>query len=129
MKQARITFHGLNRLLCWMADKSNLKCVKNQMLLMPSMLPNTNQTPSKHCNATYLMAFRFFSTTLLMLKSVITPRDAFSGFSNDSIVTIALMVALAEGLEHVGALEYLPELVLGRSKKEWLGQVRAGIDW
>ncbi len=39
-------------------------------------------------------------------------------------MAIALMMALAAGLESTGALEYVPELVMGRSKREWVGQVR-----
>lgn len=30
---------------------------------------------------------------------------------------------IAAGLESSGALEFVPELVLGRSKREWVGQV------
>ncbi len=33
------------------------------------------------------------------------------------------MMMIAAGLECSGALEFVPELVLGRSKREWVGQV------
>lgn len=68
----------------------------------------------------------FGATTLLLLRGIITPRDAFSGLANDSIVSIALMMMIAAGLESSGALEFVPELVLGRSRREWVGQVGAG---
>lgn len=66
----------------------------------------------------------FFNATLLLLRGIITPKDAFEGLCNESIVAIALMMALAAGLESTGALEYVPELVMGRSKREWVGQLR-----
>ncbi|KAG2491903.1 hypothetical protein HYH03_009855 [Edaphochlamys debaryana] len=69
----------------------------------------------------------FGGATLLLLRGIITPRDAFAGLANDSIVTIALMMAIAAGLESSGALEFVPELVLGRSRREWVGQLRLHI--
>ncbi|KAG2493219.1 hypothetical protein HYH03_008636 [Edaphochlamys debaryana] len=66
----------------------------------------------------------FGGATVLLLRGIITPRDAFAGLANESIVTIALMMAIAAGLESSGALEFVPELVLGRSRREWVGQLR-----
>ncbi|KAG2455089.1 hypothetical protein HYH02_000909 [Chlamydomonas schloesseri] len=69
----------------------------------------------------------FAASTLLLLRGIIEPRDAFAGLSNDSIVSIALMMMIAAGLESSGALEFVPELVLGRSKREWVGQLRMHV--
>ncbi|KXZ55569.1 hypothetical protein GPECTOR_2g1118 [Gonium pectorale] len=69
----------------------------------------------------------FGGATLLLLRGIIAPRDAFAGLANESIVSIALMMAIAAGLEASGALELVPELVLGRSRREWLGQLRLHI--
>ncbi|EFJ49404.1 sulfur acclimation 1 protein [Volvox carteri f. nagariensis] len=69
----------------------------------------------------------FAGATVLLLRGVITPRDAFAGLANDSIVSIALMMMIAAGLESSGALEFVPELVLGRSRREWVGQLRLHI--
>ncbi|PNW84836.1 hypothetical protein CHLRE_03g160400v5 [Chlamydomonas reinhardtii] len=69
----------------------------------------------------------FAASTLLLLRGIIQARDAFAGLANDSIVSIALMMMIAAGLESSGALEFVPELVLGRSKREWVGQLRMHI--
>ncbi|GFR48768.1 hypothetical protein Agub_g10589 [Astrephomene gubernaculifera] len=69
----------------------------------------------------------FAGATLLLLRGVITPHDVFAGLANDSIVSIALMMAIAAGLEASGALEFVPELVMGRSRREWVGQLRLHI--
>jgi hypothetical protein len=54
-------------------------------------------------------------------------RITHAGFSNDSIVTIALMVGLAAGLEATGVLNVVARIVLGRGSSVWLGQV-GGLD-
>ncbi|GLC40696.1 Phosphoinositide phosphatase sac1 [Pleodorina starrii] len=69
----------------------------------------------------------FGGTTVLLLRGVILPRDAFAGLANESIVSIALMMMIAAGLESSGALEFVPELVLGRSRREWVGQLRLHV--
>ncbi|GLI68061.1 hypothetical protein VaNZ11_012389 [Volvox africanus] len=69
----------------------------------------------------------FGGTTILLLTGIIVPRDAFAGLANESIVSIALMMMIAAGLESSGALEFVPEVVMGRSRKEWVGQLRLHI--
>lgn len=66
----------------------------------------------------------FFSTAILLLKHIITPKDAYAGFSNDSIVTIAIMMVLAAGLEVTGVLQVVSRFMLGSTKLVWLGQLR-----
>lgn len=65
----------------------------------------------------------FLTNTILLLRGVVQPNDVFSGFANVSIVTIALMMAVATGLESAGVLDYVPTLVLGSSRYIWLAQV------
>lgn len=67
----------------------------------------------------------FFATLILLIAEIITPRDAFAGFANDSIVTIAIMMAVAAGVEATGFLNFVGGLVLGNSPHmTWLGQLR-----
>jgi hypothetical protein len=66
----------------------------------------------------------FFTTTILLLKHIITPKEAFAGFGNDSIVTIAIMMVLAAGLEAVGAVQIVARFMLGKSRAVWFLQVR-----
>jgi hypothetical protein len=54
----------------------------------------------------------FFACLMYMLKGLITPRDTFAGLSNDSIITIALMIGIASGIEATGALDYLSHYML-----------------
>ncbi len=47
------------------------------------------------------------SLGLLMLTGILDPEDAFSGFSNPAVITIALLFALSYALQKTGVLEYL----------------------
>ncbi len=51
---------------------------------------------------------------------------ASAGLSNEAIVAIALMSAVAEGLEATGLLASLAKYVLGSSKTIWVSQVNYG---
>lgn len=57
----------------------------------------------------------------LLLTGVLTPNEAFAGFSHPATVSVAAVLVLSAGLERTGALESLARRVLaplGRS--EWL---------
>eukprot|EP00002_Diphylleia_rotans_P017140 TRINITY_DN331_c0_g1_i2.p1 TRINITY_DN331_c0_g1~~TRINITY_DN331_c0_g1_i2.p1 ORF type:complete len:740 (+),score=141.30 TRINITY_DN331_c0_g1_i2:92-2311(+) len=54
----------------------------------------------------------FFTVTLLLLNEIITPKQAFVGFGNDSVVTIGLMLIVVAAVEETGALEYIARFVL-----------------
>lgn len=55
----------------------------------------------------------------LMVSGIISPSEAFSGFSNEATVTVAAMFALSIGIERTGVLEPLGR-VLMRIQKPWL---------
>ncbi|HET6631835.1 MAG TPA: SLC13 family permease [Rhodanobacteraceae bacterium] len=55
----------------------------------------------------------------LMVLGIVTPAEAFSGFSNEATVTVAAMFALSIGIERSGALEPLSRL-LSRIRQPWL---------
>ena len=54
-------------------------------------------------------------TALLALVGVITPRQAFSGFSNSGMLTIAFLFVVAAGLRETGVLNYVGTRLLGGS--------------
>ena len=43
--------------------------------------------------------------TLLMVSGVLTPREALAGFSNEGMITVALLFILSEAIRHTGALD------------------------
>jgi di/tricarboxylate transporter len=55
---------------------------------------------------------------LLALLGVITPGEAFAGFSNEGVLTVAALFVVAAGLNETGVMGYIAERVLGRAKQE-----------
>lgn len=57
----------------------------------------------------------------LLLTGVLTPAEAFSGFSHPATVSVAAVLVLSAGLERTGALTFLARRVLAPvSRSEWL---------
>lgn len=52
------------------------------------------------------------------LTGVITPSEAFSGFSNPAVLTIAALLAVAAGLRSCGVLDWIGEKLLGGAHTE-----------
>lgn len=52
---------------------------------------------------------------LLLVAGVLTPAEAFSGFSNPAVVTIGLMFIVAAGVEQTAALGFLDGMLRPRS--------------
>ncbi len=52
----------------------------------------------------------------LAITGILTPTEAFSGFSNPATITIAAMFVLSAGLIRTGSLEYLIRILRKRSK-------------
>ncbi|GMV94023.1 MAG: SLC13 family permease [Candidatus Hydrogenedentota bacterium] len=57
-------------------------------------------------------------TVLLTLTGIITPVQAFSGFSNEGMLTVAALFVVAAALRETGALDTIGGLVLGRARTE-----------
>lgn len=57
-------------------------------------------------------------TVILTLGGVISPAEAFTGFSNDGMLTVAALFVCAAGLRETGALDSLGSMVLGRASTE-----------
>lgn len=62
----------------------------------------------------------------LGLTGLVTPNEAFAGFSNPAVITVAAMFILSAGLTHTGALgpmgEYLLQIA-GDSEKRMIGAI------
>lgn len=58
------------------------------------------------------------TTAILTLLGIITPEEAFAGFSNSGMLTVAVMFVVAAGLRETGVLDYVRHHVLGRAKTE-----------
>ncbi|MDR4508011.1 MAG: SLC13 family permease [Candidatus Brocadiaceae bacterium] len=58
------------------------------------------------------------ATGFLTLIGVITPEEAFAGFSNPGMLTIAFLFVVAAGLRETGALDYVSHHILGQVKTE-----------
>ncbi len=58
----------------------------------------------------------------LGLSGVLTPQEAFSGFSRSAVITILAVFILADALQRTGATEYLANflLELSHSREHWL---------
>ena len=57
-------------------------------------------------------------TALLALVGVITPEEAFSGFSNSGMLTIAFLFVVAAGLRETGVLNYVGTRLLGSATQD-----------
>lgn len=59
----------------------------------------------------------FSITLLLLVGNIITLEEAFSGFSNTGVLTIALLFVVAGSLQTTGALNYLTPYIFGTTPK------------
>lgn len=62
--------------------------------------------------------------TLLLLTGIIEPSEAFIGFSNPAVVTIAALFVVAAGVKETGGLDLAGRVVLGRPRSLAGGQLR-----
>ena len=58
---------------------------------------------------------------------IITPTEAFAGFSNESMLTVGLLFVVAAGLRETGVLELIGHHVLGSVKTERAAIFRLGL--
>jgi di/tricarboxylate transporter len=54
----------------------------------------------------------------LALAGIITPTEAFAGFSNAGMLTVAFLFVVAAGLRETGFLDWLGQQVLGKARTE-----------
>lgn len=58
------------------------------------------------------------ATATLALLGIISTEDAFAGFSNSGMLTVAVLFVVAAGLRETGVLDFLGHHVLGRARTE-----------
>ncbi len=58
------------------------------------------------------------ATAFLALLGIISPSEAFGGFSNPGMLTVATLFVVAAGLRETGVLDYVGHYVLGSAKSE-----------
>ncbi len=62
--------------------------------------------------------------TVLLLAGVIEPDDAFHGFANAGLITVAVLFVVAEGVRLTGAVEFIGQMLLGKPKSVSRAQSR-----
>jgi di/tricarboxylate transporter len=55
---------------------------------------------------------------ILTVVGVITPKEAFAGFANEGMITVAALFVVAAALRETGALERIGRVLLGRASTE-----------
>lgn len=53
---------------------------------------------------------------VLLISGIITPEAALSGFSNEGMLTVAVLYVVAAGLKETGAIQFITQKVMGDSK-------------
>ena len=56
--------------------------------------------------------------TVLLVAGVLEPREAFAGFANDGLLTVACLYVVVAGLRHSGVVALLSGRLLGRPSSE-----------
>lgn len=58
----------------------------------------------------------------LLISSILSPSQAFAGFANTGVMTIALLYVVAAGLKETGAIQFIAHRLLGQPKSIRQGQ-------
>ncbi|WP_045227059.1 SLC13 family permease [Methyloterricola oryzae] len=58
----------------------------------------------------------FGTVVVLLIAGVLTPEQALGGFSNEGMITVALMYVVVSGIRETGGVDLLVQHVLGRPK-------------
>ncbi|TVQ89353.1 MAG: SLC13 family permease [Chromatiaceae bacterium] len=62
--------------------------------------------------------------TLLLVTNILTPAEALAGFSNQGMLTVAVLYVVVSGLTETGAVGWLGQSLLGRPRGEAQAQLR-----
>ncbi|UZJ44106.1 SLC13 family permease [Marinimicrobium sp. C6131] len=64
---------------------------------------------------------------ILLVSGVLTPSEAFSGFSNSGLITVAAMFVVATGIHASGGIELIVHYLLGEPKSVRRAQIRVAL--
>lgn len=67
------------------------------------------------------------ASSLFALLGIISPKEAFAGFSNSGMLTVALLFVIVAALRETGVLDYVGHRVLGQAKTERSVQLRLAL--
>ncbi len=62
--------------------------------------------------------------TALLVGGVLTPAQAFAGFANEGVVTVAVLYVVVAGLRETGGVQYISRVLLGRPSGLTAAQLR-----
>lgn len=65
--------------------------------------------------------------TVFLLTGIITPTQAFSGFSNAGLMTVAFLYIVATGLQETGGMHLITDKLIGRPKSATQARARMTI--
>jgi len=69
-------------------------------------------------------AILFSAVAILVVAGVLTPGEAFSGFTNEGLITIAVLYVIARGMMDTGVVRMMAHALLGQPGSISLAQVR-----
>ncbi len=80
----------------------------------------------------FVMAFTRWSADVVLVGGVavflvtgiLTPENAFTGFSNEGVLTVALLFIVAAGLKETGAISWLAQYLLGKPRSQANAQLK-----
>ena len=61
--------------------------------------------------------------TILLLTGVLSPSEALSGFSNEGMITVAMLYIVAKGVSQTGAVAWVVEVFLDDRKIHRVGTI------
>ncbi|ANB03308.1 SLC13 family permease [Ectothiorhodospira sp. BSL-9] len=64
------------------------------------------------------------AVVILLLAGIVSPREAFAGFSNEGVITVAALYVVVAGLRETGGIQWIVQSLLGRPRSLWRAQVR-----
>lgn len=67
------------------------------------------------------------ATVILTAIGVITPSEAFVGFSNEAVLTVAALFVVAAGLRETGVMDYFGDRFLGKAETDFQAMVRLAV--
>jgi di/tricarboxylate transporter len=64
------------------------------------------------------------AVAVLLIGGVVTPREAFSGFANEGVLTVAVLYVVAAAIKQTGGVQWVVQNVLGKPGGLWQAQLR-----
>ncbi|MCG5495085.1 MULTISPECIES: SLC13 family permease [Ectothiorhodospira] len=64
------------------------------------------------------------AVVILLLAGIVSPREAFAGFSNEGVITVAALYVVVAGLRETGGIQWIVQSLLGRPRSLWRAQMR-----